>query len=196
MGLSKGFTGSGKKSNGRIEDGTYGARIQGLVDLGLQKTEWKGETKENYKVFITFEFPTERVEVEGVSRPRWLSKEYTISTHEKSALYGLLKAADPDGKATNKGRHVKGLLGLPVMVEVGSTESGNAKVVNVIKPMKGMAVGELENPTTFFDLDKIDFKVWEKLPTWLQDKIKGGVDFDASILSAAAIEDIQEDNPF
>jgi len=32
---------------------------------------------------------------------RWLGKEFTLSSHEKSALFSLLKAADPKGIATN-----------------------------------------------------------------------------------------------
>jgi hypothetical protein len=201
MGLSNGFVVSkGSKISGRVEDGTHVARVQGIVDLGIQKSEWKGEIKDVQKVFITFEFPTERIEVDGVSRPRWLSKEYTVSNHEKSALFSLLKAIDPDGKVTNKGRNVKALLGLPVMVEVGSTETGNAKVVNTIKLMKGMVVDALENPTTFFDIDRVDITVWNRLPKWLQEKIQGGVGFDPSVISKASLDGLDSaddvENPY
>ncbi|MCI4435261.1 MAG: hypothetical protein JHC33_00425 [Ignisphaera sp.] len=193
MGLSKGFEGK-KKSSGRIEDGTYVARIVQLIDLGMQEIEWEGEKKQQQKVFITFEFPTERVEVDGVDRPRWLSKDYTVSLSEKAALYKLLKAVDPDGKITSKGRNVKAILGLPIMIEVGSTSTGNAKIISVARPMKGMPVGELENPTTFFDLDYADKVIFDKLPKWLQDKITNGIDFSSSVFEKE-IDDLDQ-NPF
>jgi hypothetical protein len=193
MGLSKGFEGK-KKSSGRIEDGTYVARIVQLIDLGMQEIEWEGEKKQQQKVFITFEFPTERVEVDGVDRPRWLSKDYTVSLSEKAALYKLLKAVDPDGKITSKGRNVKAILGLPIMIEVGSTSTGNAKIISVARPMKGMPVGELENPTTFFDLDYADKAIFDKLPKWLQDKITNGLDFSSSVFEKE-IDDLDQ-NPF
>ncbi len=200
MGLSKGFVGKKKSSsNGRVEDGTYMCRIAQLVDLGVQKFEWQGEEKEAHKVFITFEFPTERIIVNEEDRPRWLSKEYTVSNHEKSGLYALVQAADPDGKATRKGTYVKGLLGLPVMVTVASTASGNAKVASVARLMKGMAVPELENPVSFFDLDKPDMAVFEKFPQWLKDKITSGVDFDPAMLKANKDDlddDLSKDGPF
>lgn len=193
MGLSKGFEGK-KKSSGRIDDGVYVARIVQLIDLGIQENEWEGVTKEQQKVFITFEFPTERIVVDDVDRPRWLSKDYTVSLSEKATLYKLLKAADPDGKITNKGRNVKALLGLPVMVEVGSTSTGNAKIVNTTRVMKGMTVGELENPTVFFDLDKPDMIIFNKLPEWLKEKIKTGIGFDSAILTQDKFN--EDENPF
>ena len=188
--------GSKKKTDfGRIEDGSYPARVQGIIDLGIQADEWEGETKENHKVFVTFEFPTEKIMVEDVERPRWLSREYAVSNNEKSALYGLLKATDPDGKITNKGRNVKALLGLPLMVTVGSTKTGNAKIAGVARLMKGVTVGELENPTLFLDLSDFDVVAWKRLPQWLQDKIKTGVDFNPDILTSAAFDDVPE-SPF
>ena len=178
--MAMNFAGGKKKSsNGRVEDGLFPARIVQILDLGIQKNEWQGEEKIQHQVRITFEFPTEKVMVDDVERPRWLGKNYTVSNHEKSALFALLKAADPDGSVTNKGRNVKAMLGLPLMVEVGSTGTGNAKIANTSRLMKGMTVAELENEPQFFDMsDASTFDVFEKLPKWIQEIIQGGVEFD------------------
>ena len=177
-----------KKDFGRVEDGAYPARVVQIIDLGMQiETDYKtGEAKTyddgnpmiRHKVWINFEFPTETIEIDGENKPRWYGKEFTVSTHEKSALHNLLRAVDGKGEHTNKGRNVKGLLGLPAMVTIGSTSGGKAKISAVSGVPKGMPVGDLSNPTTFFDLDSDDLATFEKIPNWMQDKIKNGVDFD------------------
>jgi hypothetical protein len=177
-----------KKDFGRADDGAYPARIAQLIDFGKQiATDWKtGEPKLyddgnpiiQHKIWITFELPTETIEVDGIDKPRWYGKEYTVSMHEKAALPGLLKAADPKDEFTAKGRNPKGLLGLPVMVTIGSTSSGKAKVAAVTAVPKGMIVDPLFNKETFFDLDEPDLELFDSLPAWMQEKIKTGVDFD------------------
>ena len=200
-----------KKSNatGRIEDGTYAARIVQIIDLGIQENEWEGVKKEQHQVQITFEFPTERVTVDEVDKPRWLGKAFVISTHEKATLTKLMQAADPDGKDTMKGRNLKGLMSKPLMVTGGSTATGNAKIAGVARLMKGLAVAALENPATFFDLDGKDTEAFDKFPKWLKERIMGGVDFESTnfagvLLSASngkkkdsgTLEDMEDDNPF
>ena len=190
MALNFASTGSKtKKEYSRVEDGAYPARIVQIIDFGKQiETDWKtGEPKVyedsgapiiKHKVWINFELPTETIEVNGEMKPRWYGKEFTVSMHEKSALFALLKAVDPKGDATNKGRNVKGLLGLPAMITIASTSSGKAKVGAISGVPKGMKVDELANDETFFDLDSTDLSIFESLPQWMQDRIKGGVDFD------------------
>lgn len=173
---------------GRVEDGAYPARIVQIIDFGKQiETDWKtgeplvyedsGETIVKHKVWINFEFPDELIDVDGEQKPRWYGKEYTVSAHEKSALYALLKAVDPKGVATEGGRNVKGLLGLPAMVTIGSTSSGKAKVSGVSAVPKGMQVGSLINQEVFFDLDEPDTQTFEGLPKWMKERITNGVDF-------------------
>ena len=184
-----------RKDFGRADDGAYPARICQLIDFGKQyATDYQtGEVKKyddgnpiiQHKVWITFELPTETIEVDGEARPRWYGKEYTLSTHEKAALTALMKAADPKGEHTTKGRNPHGLLGLPVMVTIGSTKSGKAKVAAVTAVPKGLQVDPLANPETFFDLDSDDMEVFDSLPDWMKNRIKEGVDFDDTKLYQA-----------
>lgn len=177
-----------RKDFGRVDDGAYPARIVQLIDFGKQyATDFQtGEVKKyddgnpiiQHKVWITFELPNETIEVDGAEKPRWYGKEYTVSLHEKAALTGLLKAADPKGEHTAKGRNVRGLLGLPVMITIGSTKSGKPKVTGVTAVPKGLQVDALANEEVFFDLDSDDVEVFDGLPSWMQERIKSGVDFD------------------
>lgn len=179
-----------KKDFGRVEDGAYPARVVQIIDFGRQiETDYKtGEVKKyddgndivKHKVWINFEFPTETIEIDGETKPRWYGKEFTISNHEKSAMFSLLKAIDPKGTATNKGRNVKGMLGLPAMVTIGSTSGGKAKIVSVSGVPKGMQVDALANPEVLFDLDGDDLDTFNSLPKWMQDRITDGVDFDTT----------------
>lgn len=193
---------------GRVEDGTYPARVVRIIDFGLQyATDFKtGEVKKyddgndviQHKVWIDFELPTETIDIDGVKKPRWYGKEYTVSSHEKAAIQALLKAADPDGKATMKGKNVVGLLGLPVMLTIGSTSTGKAKVAGITRLIKGMSVDPLANPTLFFDLDEATYKDFELLPEWMQKRIKDGVDFESTGLYKKfnSMSDIGEDSPY
>ena len=193
---------------GRVEDGTYPARVVRIIDFGLQyATDFKtGEVKKyddgndviQHKVWIDFELPTETIDIDGVKKPRWYGKEYTVRSHEKAAIQALLKAADPDGKATMKGKNVVGLLGLPVMLTIGSTSTGKAKVAGITRLIKGMSVDPLANPTLFFDLDEATYKDFELLPEWMQKRIKDGVDFESTGLYKKfnSMSDIEEDSPY
>lgn len=186
-------SGGAKKDFGRVEDGAYPARIVQIIDFGLQyETDWKTQEIKTYddgnpmikhKVWINFELPDETIEIDGVDKPRWYGKEYTVSAHEKSALAALLKAVDGKGNATDGGRNVKGLLGLPAMLTIGSTSSGKAKVSAVSAVPKGMQVGALVNDETFFDLDSDDVEGFEKIPNWMKTRIKDGIGFEDTKLA-------------
>jgi len=196
-----------KKVYPRIGEGTYPARIVRILDFGMQyATDFKtGEIKTyddgnkvvQHKVWLDFELPTETIEVEGIQKPRWIGKEYTVSTHEKAALTALLKAADPGGKATLKGRNVAGLLGLPLMITVGSTSSDKDKISNVSSLVKGMTVDPLTNPTLFFDLDGNDRKTFDSLPDWMKKRIQEGIDYESTPFakSAGSFSDMPDDEP-
>lgn len=184
-----------KKDFGRVEDGAYPARIVQIIDFGQQiETDWKtGEPKTyddgnlmvKHKVWINFELPDETIEIDGVERPRWYGKEYTVSTHEKSALFALMKAVDPKGEHAHGGKNVPGLLGLPAMVTIGSTSSGKAKISAVSAVPKGMQVAALANEEGFLDLDSDDTDAFFELPNWMQTRIKDGVDFESTKLAKA-----------
>lgn len=206
---------STKKDFGRLDDGAYPARIVQIIDFGDQhmtnyltgnpqyhvvddKGQWVKDGS-NFKmtdtpteapdikhmIWINFEFPDETIEIDGNDRPRWYGKEYLFSNNEKSALFKLLKAVDPKGTNADGGRNVRGMLGLPAMVTIGSTGSGKPKIAGVSGVPKGMQVGPLVNDEAFLDLDSTDVDTFFELPSWMQNRIKEGVGFESTKLFKA-----------
>ena len=173
MGIVDDFKGS---SIERIGDGTYPARIAQVIDLGLQKNEFEGQTKIQPKLWITFELPTETIEVDGEEKPRWLSKEFTKSTNDKSLLMKVLNSVYTP-KELEDVESFEDLLGKALLVEIGETSGGKDKWINSSKLMKGMKVDELVNPTKYFSLDNPDQEVFNSLPDFLQEKITSGEDY-------------------
>ena len=77
-----------------LEAGTYPARCYSMVHIGTIQEEFQGEKKTMNKVRISWELPTELKEFkqgEG-EKPYVLSKEFTLSLHEKSSLRAFLKS--------------------------------------------------------------------------------------------------------
>ena len=192
---------SKKAKRVRPEDGTYVARIAQVVDLGRQQQydyrtgearEWDdGGMMVKPEAWVTFELPTETHEFkEGEGEmPLWVSKRYTVSSHAKAAMSGLIKAAG--GKEGDLGS----VLGSSVMVTVGSTKSGNAKIESVSAPMKGMEVPDLQKDPIVFSLDDPDEGVFSSLPPFIQDLIKNSEGF-TPFTSTPATEETDEDLPF
>ena len=176
--ISKYKTG-GTKDFGRSEDGNYPARLAQVIELGLQPME-DYTTKEakdpKPRCILTFEFPTETIEVGGEEKPRWYGKEYTLSGHEMAALPKVVSALDPSGEETDLGK----LLSRAVMVEIGTTSGGKAKVVNVSKLMKGLTVDQLAADPVVFSLDSPNKATFDRLPQWIKEKITGALDFEGS----------------
>ena len=157
----------------RIEEGTYMGRFSSVIDLGVQpQTDWQtGEAVDSKpRVLITMTLPTETVERElddGTvdTYARLISKEYTISGHERANLTKLAAAMKIGGDLSE-------LLGTECMVSIGSTVNGNAKVTNIVKAPAGLPIPELENEAYAFDFDAPEEAVFLSMPEWIQGKIK------------------------
>lgn len=71
-----------------VEPGVYIAVCVGVVDLGEQYSE-KFKNYSN-KVKFVWELIVETVEVDGVVKPRQLSREFNISVSKKGSLRGSM----------------------------------------------------------------------------------------------------------
>ena len=163
----------------RIPEGTKMARICSIVDLGIQpQTDWKTKevTKSQPRVLISWELPTETIDIEDedgnvTTKPRWISKEYTISSYEMSNLYKLIKVLKPGIETLDE------LLGMACMVTVGSTENDNAKVTAVVPVPDGMPVADLEQDGRYFDFDSPTKAGFTVQPEWVRDNITGAENY-------------------
>ena len=85
----KGIVISNNNSNIKREivpSGTHLARCYQMIHIGTVEWEYNGEQKFSNKVRLTFELPNEMREFSGEQKPMVISKEYTLSMHEKSNL--------------------------------------------------------------------------------------------------------------
>lgn len=196
---------SGGGSYPVIEAGSYPARCVGVIDLGIQHNEFTGKDQE--RVRLVWELPTERVEMDGEDKPRWLSKPYTASLHEKATLRKDLDAwrGKPFTQEELSGFDLHNVLNAPCILSVVNQEGKNgsvyAKVGGISKIMKGMEVPPLENPMFSFDMDADDAEtVLESLPKWMQDEVKNSITWKAktTVTNLSELDDNDEDgeNPF
>lgn len=183
-----------------MESGTYPARLCQLIDLGLQPQDpYNGQEKGPVPmIYTTYEFLDEfLVDEDGnpdESKPRWLSEKlpfYNLGK-DKARSTHRYKALDPS--IVNEGDWVK-VVSAPVMVTVVTqvTKSGpNAgKPYNKIGGTTAMRAKDaakappLVHEPKVFSLDDPDVNVFLSLPDWLQELIKGNLEYKGSLLEKA-----------
>jgi hypothetical protein len=180
-----------------VEVGTYPARTVQIIDLGLQPQAFKGESKPpKREISVTYEFPTEFcIDEEGQpmeDKPRWLSEDFVLYSRgaDKSKASQRMVALDPTDAFDDDWSLVPDT---PCLVTVvhnvnknKKDDSGNfmvyANIGNVTAPMKGQEVPALINEPKVFDLSDPDLEMFKSFPEWLQNKIKGNLEFNGSPL--------------
>lgn len=178
-----------------IEAGAHPARCVGVIDLGVQHNDFNGKDQE--KVLLMFELPDERIQVDGEDKPRWLSKRYTASLHEKASLRKDLDAwrGKPFTAEELKGFDLASVVSAPCLITVTHTErNGNtyANISGVSKPMKGMEIPPLENEPVIFSIDSDNAEsVFKTLPNWIKDTIEKSPTWSARFPNG--FEDVTEE---
>jgi hypothetical protein len=178
-----------------MEAGTYVARCYSMVHIGTIEDSFQGEKKILNKVRLSFEFPTETKvfkEEEG-ERPYVLSKEFTLSMHEKASLRKMLegwrglKFTDEEAKSFD----ITKLLGKPCMIGVVHKTKDDGKVYAELSSIAGMPKGltcpDQVNPRfewSWSEPKKADF---DALPDWLKDKMKRSKEYAAWVAIPNAI---------
>ncbi len=167
-----------------LEAGTYPARCYSMVHIGTIQEEFQGEKKIMNKVRISWELPTELKEFkqgEG-EKPYALSKEFTLSLHEKSSLRAFLKSwrGKDFSEDEAKSFDVTKLLGVTCMLSVGHKES-KGKVyaeINSVSPIiKGFTVPAQINPTFELNYDNFIMDAFMTLPEFIRKKMEGSLEF-------------------
>jgi hypothetical protein len=162
-----------------VPAGSHIARCIQMIEIGTVEDNFQGETKRLHKVRITWELPLEKkvFKAEQGEMPFIISKEYTLSMHEKATLRKDLSSwrgrgfTDEEASAFD----ITKLLGVPCMINVVHQVSKNGGVyANVagLSPLpKGLTCPDQINPTFVLSYDTWDWKKFDSLPQWLKDKI-------------------------
>jgi hypothetical protein len=179
-----------------LEAGGYPARLVAVVDVGLQPTSYNGEAKDPaYQIVTTYELADEFLKDEDgddiPDKPRWVSETFSLYdlSSEKAKSTKRYNVLDPSHE--NNGNWAD-LIGAPVLVTLVQSEGKGAnsgKTYNNIggtAPLRAKDVAklpELVNGGYVFDLDAPDLEVFNKLPAWMQKKIKESLEFPGSRLA-------------
>lgn len=179
-----------------LEPGSYPARLVQIVGLGIQPgKEYKGETKPpRLTIRLTYEFLDEFLKDEDgndiADKPRWLSEELPFLSLKADRAKSTKRyyALDPDDKAD--GDWAK-LISAPCILNIiNETDKrpGNNTVyekisnVSTMRPKEAAKAPELVNPPLVWDFYDPDVEVFKNFPDWIQEKIKGAVDYPGSAL--------------
>ena len=171
---------SSERKSEPVPAGTHHAVCYGVIAVGTQPS---AQYQARRKVVICFEIPGERIDINGKSLPRGISKRYTLSLNEKASLRKDLESwrGKPFSNQELAGFDVSRLIGancfLTVLHEAraGNTYANVSGISALPKSIKPVAA---ENPPSYFNVEeaiqaakerKAKDIVWpESLPPWIQ----------------------------
>lgn len=156
--------------------GTHIAVCNMVIDLGLQPSGYGPK----HKVFFRFELPDEMMEVERdgkrIQVPAAIGCNFTVSLSKKAVLRGFLESwrGKPFTAEELGGFDLMNVLGHACQVNIihETADNGNTYAnIKAVMPMpRGMEKPKAVNPLLKYSPD--DAKDFDKLPEWLQKKIK------------------------
>lgn len=195
MGLNAkkvGGNGGNRTPQANIEPGTYPARLVQIIDLGLQaQRPYQGKDKPPaQEIMLTYElvdtFMLDENGEELTDKPRWISETlpfYGLYA-DKAKSTQRYNALDPNGEFDGD---FSKAIGQPINVTIVNNAVGdkiydNIATISAMRPRDADKCPELVNPAKLFDLDAPDLEIFNALPEWLRDKIKGNLNFKGSPL--------------
>lgn len=182
-----------------IEAGNYPARLVQLIDLGLQAQKpYKGKDKAPaQEIMLTYELVDEFMKDEAgedvLDKPRWISETLPFFGlfADKAKSTQRYNAFDPKGEYDGDFAKAAGEAVNVAIVNnaVGDKIYDNVGSVSTMRPRDAQQCPDLVNPAKVFDLDAPDVDVFTSLPAWIQEKIKGNLNYAGSPLEALLAPD-------
>ena len=176
-----------KKVSEPVPNGMHQVVCYSIVDLGTQEVQWEGQTLYKRKVRFTFELPNEtRVfNADKGEQPMVISREFTLSMHEKSVLRPFIEGWTGQ-KMNDVVAHqfdIFSLLGKNGLANIVHAKNGAniyANLQSVAPLMKGMSEVEAKNPIVAFETFGWDWDAFNALPSFLRDKISNTPEYSAA----------------
>ncbi|MCD8143409.1 MAG: hypothetical protein LUD83_09095 [Clostridiales bacterium] len=162
-----------KKSYPPVKTGTYPAICVCVIDLGHQMDKFSGKEKE--RLLLTFEIPSQTIEVDGEQKSRWVSWEVTNTLDDRGNLKPILEAC-MRGEVSEQSFDVSNLLGRCCLASIGVKQGGNGnsynRVTGVMALPEGMEQLTTANELLLFDFDHYSEEALAALPEWVQKRVK------------------------
>lgn len=145
--------------------GTHLATCYRVIDLGTQLVEFKGETKKQYKIMISWELPDELMDG---GQPFSTHKKYTLSSSNKANLRKDLESwrglpfSDEDFGKFDIGV----LIGKSCFIGIVHSNKNDqtyANISSIMKLPKGSVAKPLVNPTVYFSLSDFNQDIFDSL---------------------------------
>ncbi|MDQ0672966.1 hypothetical protein QFZ36_000527 [Pseudarthrobacter siccitolerans] len=167
----------------QVPEGTFVARCYGLVFLGTQEVQFKGESKQQEKVVIQWELLDDEGKTKD-GKPFTISKTYTRTLDERGNLYSDLNAWR--GKRFTADELVEfdmvAVLGAYAMLQVLHSENEKTGKtyanVSALMPYKG-AKPDPVNENILFDIEEPDANTFNRLSDFLKLKVQAAPEFEA-----------------
>lgn len=190
-------TSNGGSNYEPIAAGSYPARCYSMVHLGTIEENILGTVKKLNKVRVTWELPTELkvFKEENGEQPQVISKEFTLSMHEKATLRNFLKNwrgkdfTDEEAKAFD----IEKLIGAPCLLNIThKTKKDNsgfyAEIGSVSAMPKGYVCPDAINQKFVFTYENFDLDKFNLLPEFLKNKMVNSDEYKLSTTGGQEIE--------
>lgn len=174
-----------------MEAGSYVGICVGSYYIGEQETKFQGNTRYARQVLVTFEFPSETIEMDGEQKPRQMSKTFTASVSKKSSLRRL--ACIMLGKSYTDEEFrlfdTDSLLGRSALIQIALNNTKEyANIAGFMSLPKGMPKPTTSSKLMCFSVDEWDDKAFEALPKWVQERIKKSTEYQSAHAPETAVD--------
>jgi hypothetical protein len=164
----------------QVPAGMHLARCYEMIQIGTETSIWEGQTKSAMKVRIGFELPEElrTFKEENGEQPMVISREFTLSMHEKSTLRAFLESwrGQKFTEEEAKKFDITKLMGVPCQLNVTHVEKGEKTYANIqgATPLHKSMVAAMPAPMNkvrVLSYSDFDWSVFETLPDFLKTKM-------------------------
>lgn len=170
-------------------EGTHMARCFQFVHIGTIQDSYMGQPTEFNKIRLTFELPEELhvFKEEKGPQPMVISQDYTLSLGEKANLRKLVEGIVGHAMTNEEAAafDVESLVGMPclLLIKHKTSVSGKkrAEISGASPLVKSMIAPAPVNPPRYLTYNNFDTSLFDTLPDFLKDKIRGSVEFKAML---------------
>lgn len=179
-----------------------------IIDLGTQTNDYLGEVSKKRQIFIGWELPFKKIEVDGKEKPHIIGKFYTWSSHEKARLRIDLEAWLGRKFATDEEVaefDLNDIIGKGFTLSLVENQNGKINIQSIAGISEGVArtMPHMFNLAQIFYLDEFIQSVFDELPKGFQEMIKNSPEYEEIINGTPVqeeaprpIDDLEDEIPF